>query len=80
MAEQAGGEHFRVVDDHHVSGREQLRQLGNAGVEQGAAHAVQSQQLRAFAVRNGLLSDQFERKRKVEVRNLHGLMLAKLNH
>ncbi len=68
---EAGGDHPAVVEDQEVVGTEEIRQIGEAGVGEGAVGPVHHQEAGAGPLRGGIGRDQFGRQLEGEIIGTH---------
>ena len=65
------GKHPRVVDDHKVTRKEQIRQRRNECVAEVIAGAIEQQQAGAAALWSRILGDELRRKIEIELADIH---------
>ena len=71
VAQQSRGSTARVVDDHKVTRKEEIRQRCNECVAEMTARAIEQQQTRAAALWSRILGDELGREIEIELADIH---------
>jgi hypothetical protein len=71
VTEEAGRQDAGIVKDQQITRAEQVRELSEAGILEGAGVAVEVEHTRGSAIGKRLLRDQLLGKVEIELRNQH---------
>jgi hypothetical protein len=71
VAEEAGGEHARVVDDDEVARPQQIGQRPDGGMQQRSVGAAETEQARRRAFGRWFLCDEISGEIEIELADVH---------